>query len=110
MIVRIDGETISSRTEIANTFLKRFCGLMGRKNIPPDGGMFFYNCGSIHCFFMRFTIDVVYISRDMTVVGVETIKPWRVGRLFKGAKNVLELPEGKASGVKNGMKVEITEK
>ncbi len=109
MIIKVNGKTVSESIEVADTFFKRFLGLMGRKSLSPKSGMFFYNCGSIHCFFMRFTIDAVYISNDMTVVGVETIKPWRVGGLFKGAKNVLELCEGGASDIKLGMKVEITE-
>lgn len=108
MRVLIGGREVTKTTEVANTFFKRFAGLMGRKGMPPDEGMLFYDCGSIHCFFMKFTIDVVYISRDMKVVGTETIKPWRVGKIFKGAKHTLELCEGKAEGLEAGMTVEIT--
>ena len=45
---------------------------------------------------MRFPIDVVYLDKNMRVVGIETVKPWRLGHFFHGAWHVLELGEGKA--------------
>ncbi|CAN5637872.1 hypothetical protein BH23CHL2_BH23CHL2_20250 [soil metagenome] len=53
-------------------------------------------CTSIHMFFMRFPIDVLYVNRDNCVVRAQPgIRPWRVGPLYtKGARFVIELPEG----------------
>jgi uncharacterized membrane protein (UPF0127 family) len=46
---------------------------------------------------MRFPIDVVFLDRDLTVVGVEPeLAPWRAaGR--RGAKAALELAAGEAA-------------
>lgn len=53
-------------------------------------------CTSIHMFFMRFPLDVLYMSRDNVVVRAqEGIKPWRIGPLrTRDAAYVIELPAG----------------
>lgn len=65
---------------------------------PPlkDGsGLIIEPCNSIHMFFMRYPLDVVFLDREGRVVFMyEGIKPWRVGRIVKGAKVAVELPEG----------------
>ncbi|MPN59312.1 hypothetical protein SDC9_207033 [bioreactor metagenome] len=55
-----------------------------------------FNCPSIHCFFMKMTIDTVYLSEDMTVLGKETLAPWKIGRRFIKTAHVLELAAGTA--------------
>ena len=63
-------------------------------------------CTSIHMFFMRFPIDVLYLDRDHRVVRAQQgIRPWRIGPLYtKGARFVIELPAGtiKRSGTVAG--------
>jgi uncharacterized membrane protein (UPF0127 family) len=59
---------------------------------------------SVHMFFMRFPIDVVFLDRDWRVVGVRhELRPWR----FAGARRAvaaLELPAGAAAtaGIEEG--------
>jgi uncharacterized protein len=51
-------------------------------------------CSSIHTFFMRFPIDVVFAGRDGRVVKVyHDLPAWRVGFAWKGFA-VIELPAG----------------
>ena len=60
--------------------------------------------GSVHMFFMRFPIDVVFLDRDRRVVGVRRgLKPWRVAGARR-AVAALELPAGAAAeaGVEEG--------
>lgn len=80
----------------AHGFLARGRGLMFARELPDGAGLVIDPCSSIHMFFMRFPLDVVYVSRDDQVVRVqEGIKPWRVGPLHtKGARYVIELPVG----------------
>ena len=50
-------------------------------------------CNSIHMFFMRYPLDVVFINdRNRVIFLYEGIRPWRVGRIVKGAKAAIELP------------------
>lgn len=51
-------------------------------------------CSSIHTWFMRFAIDVVFLESDLTVLGMrERMKPWRM-TAWRGARSALELPAG----------------
>ena len=96
------GEVVCERCELADSPLKRMRGLLGRSGLEPGEGMLFRPAGSIHTFFMRFPLDVVFCDRDLVVVGVERdLAPWRMaGR--RGAKVVVELAAGAAAGVEPG--------
>jgi uncharacterized membrane protein (UPF0127 family) len=72
-------------------------GLLGRKELPSGEGILLRPAGSVHTFFMRFPIDVVFVDRELRVVSVTAdVPPWKV-RGARGAKAVLELPAGEAS-------------
>jgi uncharacterized membrane protein (UPF0127 family) len=61
--------------------------------------------GSVHTFFMRFPIDVVFVDRDRTIVKiVPSLRPWRMA-MARRAKATLELPAGSAAtaGLEPGM-------
>jgi len=98
MIVYCNDVMLANHVRIANTFIRRLIGLMGRKCITEGEGLLLTSCASIHCFFMKFTIDVIYLSKDMNVLWVETVDPWRIGSFVKGAKHILELAPGTAAG------------
>jgi uncharacterized protein len=72
-------------------------GLLGRKSLDPGSGMLLTPEPSVHMFFMRFPLDVVFLDRDHKVVGVRhELRPWRVAGA-KGAYATLELPAGAAA-------------
>jgi hypothetical protein len=81
----------------ADTFWTRFKGLMGRATLPAGEGLRIRPCNSIHTFFMKIPIDVIFLDQGDAVVEVlHAIAPWRVSRVYFGAKAVLELPAGTA--------------
>lgn len=98
------GKLVCERCEIPESAFGRMRGLLGRDGLGPGEGMLIDRAGSVHMFFMRFPIDVVFLSRDRTVVGVKhRLVPWRVA----GARHAvasLELPAGRAAeaGVEKG--------
>jgi len=72
-------------------------GLLGRTGLEPGSGMLIDSAPSVHMFFMRFPIDVVFLDRDRKVVGVRHgLRPWRVAGA-RGAVAALELPAGAAA-------------
>lgn len=101
-----NAETIVNNIKIADTFKLKLIGLMGRNKLQ-DEGLFLKDCSSIHCLFMKITIDAVYLSKDMKVLYKETIKPWRLGKIIKKTKNVLELPEGASQNIKIGDTIKL---
>jgi hypothetical protein len=106
MKVYCNDEIIVNEVKIADTFKTRLIGLMGRDNLQ-DEGLLLINCSSIHCFFMKITIDAVYLSKDMTVLYKETIKPWRIGKFIKGTRHILEIPENASARIKIGETIEL---
>ena len=90
------GTLVATAVDVATSFAKRGRGLMLRDDFPDGHALIIDPCSSIHMFFMRFPIDVLYMDASHTVVRAQQgIKPWRMGPLrTPGAKYVIELPEG----------------
>ena len=96
--------------EIADTFTKRFLGLMGRKKIPRGRGLLIEPCNSIHMFFMRFSIDAVYIDKNFVVKKiVRNLPAWIGFSICAGAHAVIEFAAGEADrlNIKIGSKVVV---
>lgn len=92
---------LADNVKSAGSFCKRFMGLMGKKKLENGEGLLL-NTTSVHCFFMKLTIDAVYISKNMTVLGKETLNPWKIGKWFRGTRYILELGAGAAASVSVG--------
>ncbi|NHC41383.1 DUF192 domain-containing protein [Bacillus sp. MM2020_1] len=90
-----NGAELVNHLSTADTFFKRLKGLMFSENLPAGHGLLIRPCQSIHTFFMSYSIDVLYISKDLEIVGMdETILPAKVGKFQKRAYSVLEMPAG----------------
>jgi uncharacterized membrane protein (UPF0127 family) len=84
---------------VADTFFSRFMGLMFKKRLPDDEGLLieyspYFGSKSIHGFFMRFPIDLIFINRSKQVVELTNLKPWRIYSPKEDCKWVLEVNEG----------------
>jgi len=100
---------VASKVKAADTFFKRLLGLMFRKKPHPllislskEGRI----SSSIHMFFVRFGLDVIWMDKGLRVVDLrEEIKPFSLKIYLpkKKANYVLELP---CEGIKGG-KIEI---
>ncbi|ORU01108.1 hypothetical protein D081_0556 [Anaerovibrio sp. JC8] len=89
---------IKFRLMVADNFLKRFLGLMGRFRLEPNTGLLLTPCNSIHMMFMRFPIDVIFYDKNYKVVKVATeLKPWTGICIAPGASGAIELPAGTLS-------------
>jgi len=104
-----DNEICYENIRLADSFSSRLLGLMFRKSTGEYSGLLLKNCGSIHCFFMRFPIDVIYLDKEYRVLFRETVFPWHIGRSVKGAAHVLELPQHSGDGIIAGMKCSLKE-
>ena len=71
-------------------------GLLGRRGLESGEGLLLRPTGSVHTFFMRFPIDVVFLSRDGEVLKVARALPaWRADGARR-AKGALELAADEA--------------
>ncbi|PAE44380.1 DUF192 domain-containing protein [Bacillus sp. 7884-1] len=88
---------IPYQIEMADSFLKRFKGLMFRKDPIKDEGLLIVPCNAVHMFFMKFPLDIVLLNEQNKVVGVHhRLKPWKMTKPVKKAYSTLELPAGSA--------------
>ena len=86
--------TLATSLEIARTSAERSKGLLGRDALPPGGGLWIVPCESVHTFWMRFPLDLVYVDRSLRVKKVRNaVGPWRISACLS-AHSVLELPAG----------------
>lgn len=102
----------SIRTEIADTIVRRFCGLMLRRQLPADGALLLRPCASIHMCFMRFAIDAVFLDESLRIIKVrEHLLPWLGVAWCRGAAGCLELSAGAAArlGLAVGMQLRFAE-
>ncbi|MDI6858753.1 MAG: DUF192 domain-containing protein [Dehalococcoidia bacterium] len=89
------GRTLAAQARLADRFLSRMIGLLGRGSLPEGDGLVIAPGSSIHTFFMRFPIDVVFVSREGVVLKTaENVKPWRLAFSPRGTRYTIELPVG----------------
>lgn len=81
--------------ETARSFWSRGVGLLGRKGLNAEQGLWILWGNSIHTCFMRFTIDCVFMDRNLKVKALKkNVKPWRFVAPVWGATSVIEMSEG----------------
>lgn len=97
---------------IADTFLTSLVGLMGKRQLVSGSGLWIVPCQSVHTFWMRFPIDVIFMDKANRVVHfVENLKPFRVSKHVPKARSVIELPVSsiRTSATRVGDQINISE-
>ena len=100
MPTRVTNQTrntvLATTADVADTSAKRRTGLLKHQRLEPGEGLWISPCESVHTFFMKFAIDLVYLDREKKVRKVRhAVPPWRVSACLS-AHSVLELPAGVA--------------
>ncbi|MGI8631258.1 MAG: DUF192 domain-containing protein [Solirubrobacterales bacterium] len=97
-VCRLETErgVVCARCAVADTPPARLRGLLGRRALRRGTGVWLRPARSVHTWFMRFAIDVVFLDAGLRVVGIcASVEPWRMaGR--RAATSVLELAAGEA--------------
>ncbi len=84
---------LAFRVNIADSVSGRLIGLLGRRSLKPDGGVWIVPANAIHTIGMLFSFDVVMIDKNFRVVSVkEFVKPFRIILPKLRAESVIELP------------------
>ena len=110
LINRTLERVVCERIALARTIWSRTRGLLGRPPLSQGEGLLIEPCQSVHMFFMRYAIDVVFLDREYRVVALRPeLRPWRVTRYFRDAYAALELPAGaaRAAGLEPGHQLAI---
>jgi uncharacterized membrane protein (UPF0127 family) len=115
--IRIKNQTrdcvLAASGELARSFWARGRGLMGRESLPESYALIILPESSIHTFFMRVPIDVLFVDRNDKVVGLREAMP--PSRPFAGVapwrgRYVIEMPAGviAATGTALGDQLRLT--
>lgn len=84
---------LAFKVKVADSILSRLVGLLGRRSLQPDSGVWICPANAVHTIGMLFSFDLVLIDKDFKVVGVrELLRPFRVTMPNPKAESVLELP------------------
>jgi uncharacterized membrane protein (UPF0127 family) len=84
----------------AKSFWKRSRGLLGETHWPHSKVLWIHNCNSIHTWFMRFPIDVLFVNTDLEVCDIlKNIPAWRVTLPRWKARHVFEFAAGALASI-----------
>jgi len=88
------GTVLATSLEVAGSGKSRRKGLLGRAGLSPGEGLWIVPCESVHTFFMRFPIDLVYLDRQKRIRKLRSdVGAWRLSACLS-AHSVLELAAG----------------
>jgi uncharacterized membrane protein (UPF0127 family) len=88
---------LAQAADVADTSAKRRTGLLKHERLEPGEGLWIVPCESVHTFFMKFPIDLVYLDKGKKVRKVRHAVPaWRMSACLT-AHSILELPAGMAA-------------
>ena len=80
---------------VADTLFKRIKGLLGKKTFQQGQALIIEPCNSIHTFFMRFSIDVLFVDKENKVIAaISALASFRLSPIYFKAALVVELPTG----------------
>jgi uncharacterized membrane protein (UPF0127 family) len=92
---RETGRVLADRVEPARGLIARYVGLLTRRNVPPDEGLWFANCHAVHTLGMRATVDLVFVDAHGRVLRCDAgVQPWRPMVSCARADAVIEMGTG----------------
>lgn len=91
----INGIIVCHKMIQAKNMISRMIGLMFAEAMPDCDGFLISPGKSIHTFFMRFPLDIVFLDKNFKVVKIiHNMKPWRMTGVYFRAHHALEMKAG----------------
>jgi hypothetical protein len=104
------GKKILSELRVAETTFARMKGLLGTTGLSDEEALWIHACNSVHTFFMKYSIDCVFLDRQMNVKAlVENVQPGKIVWPRWGATSVIEMKSGaiRKLGLKVGDRLNV---
>ena len=84
------GTVLADAADMADTSEKRRTGLLKHERLNPGEGLWIVPCESVHTFFMKFPIDLLYLDKQKKVRKVRHAVPaWRLSMCLS-AHSIIE--------------------
>lgn len=88
------GESSGLQVRLADSYLSRLSGLLGKKRLSDSEGLLLTRCPAVHTIGMRYPLDLVFMDKQGKVLKCqEGVKPCRAAGAG-GAYYTLELNQG----------------
>ena len=103
-----DGDVVCA-LEMAESPAERRTSLRGRQGL--DGALHLEGARAVHTLGVGFPVDVAFLSSDLTVLRVASLKPWRLRLGGPGARSAVAAQAGSFErwGVHQGDQLEVRE-
>lgn len=103
----VDEQPVELDVVAALSILARSRGLLGRRSVPH--ALLLHPCSSVHSVGMMVALQVAYLDRDLEVLDVTDLPPWRMHLPRRRAVAVLEAAPGalSACGVTPGVRLGV---
>lgn len=107
--IYIENRMLWSEIRIANTMFTRLIGLIRTQRLDPEQGLLIWPCKQIHCFHMKYAIDVIFIDQKMNVIAICSVEPGQISPFYRKSHYALEVTSGQARlyGIKAGDRLTI---
>jgi uncharacterized protein len=90
--------TVGTRITVADTFLTRLPGLLGKRRLDAGCGLLMRPSSGVHTFGMLFSIDVVALNKNLQILKLwPRLAPFRMTSVSLKTHSMLELPAGQIS-------------
>src|SRR5215472_6803541 len=84
---------LAFRVKVADSIFGRLVGLLGKRSLKPDGGVWIVPANSIHTVGMLFSFDLVMVDKNFRVVSLkEMVRPFQIVLPKLRAESAIELP------------------
>jgi uncharacterized membrane protein (UPF0127 family) len=94
LVNRRNDAILATAVILAADSASRRRGLLGLDEMPEGQGLIIAPCNAIHTWFMRFTIDVAFVTKKGEVIKrYDAVRPWRMAIAWR-AFAVIELAAG----------------
>lgn len=81
--------------KMAKTFFTRSVGLLSKASISDDEGLIIKPCCSVHTFFMKFNIDVLFINKQNKIIALyKNVPKNKILPIHLNSNYVIELSAG----------------
>ena len=95
LINQAKGTVLAENVLLADSPFKRIKGLLGRAGFNQGQALIIKPGNSIHTFFMRFPIDILFVDKNNRVLkAVAHLPPFRLSPVSFRSSFVIELPAG----------------
>lgn len=98
MMLLRENKILAQNITVADGLWSRMKGLLGKKRLSKGDGLLLSPCTSVHTFFMKFPIDVIFLDRNNKVIRLyKNLKPNRLTQIHFRAKKAIEFSAGMAN-------------